>query len=1042
MHSNSSYTDIRNLIKEKVKVPRLEKKEEILAEYFANQKPDSKKFLCRFFLKGKCLFDQKQCHFSHGLDDLIFEKPGLEMNLQRIKDHAKQEKIREEFEDPSMGVEELHDRQSKEQKSREQPSLNLEDTYRTLFEFQSRMIQMNESKQLHSQEEIDKDPKLRGMIKDIFQRDLQQKLLYFFFNQYNMRFLPKEFIDLCFSKIGWFTISKKIINTYCCYEVDHPEYGPVVLRFPRIYDFEDLIEGCIVKIFKEHNLITQVPVKSSLISNLYENSLMAQDIFLPKITSFASRKKARLDDVLQEFQIKESFLQKLSVELNLSIEDLQSKKLFEHEKGENIKSRDEVIASYKSKQIIDGKSQLCRFFMRGLCIFDNQTCKFAHGIGDLVWKELRIEDYENGDLDQKVNQEYKIWQNNWKDILKESQPSLNLEFVYKGLYEYQQNMINNQELISQEEFNTNDAARKKIHTELTKQLINQQFINFLFKTYKRQYLKKSFVDKCCQSIGWVTNWNKILDGEFCYEVQLLKIGSVIVRFPPSEELDTLMEDSIIKIIKKNSLLENLPISAATISKYFYKDLISVDPLLPTLQIFLKGKGLDIDDYLQSLQDQPIFKSKILKECNKSEEELSKLVLFDSSKTELNNLMVKMKKILIELLEKSAIGFILFRRFEESVSKKCSKEIARFYGNNMFIKKIIRGVAINSGVFIINLISETYLFSLKKFKNVDCEKLSEKNYLAKLDTKCKKKNSTSGHNFCKHSLLTEEFESPNGIKEESPENGIDMKKITVVDNEETLKEAMERLIQCQIIAIDLEGTLEKGGMVELIQVGSGDQIFIFDLYKIHQAEGHDLSKRMITEIRKMMENPSICKVFHDCRKDSLALHLFVDCCPVNVFDVSGMHTLIEHLEVYLNYKDLIFSEKNQNEDENVQASKLEFEKGLEILAHLDDLKAPGLNEILRSYGASHGINHLKAAMKKKFEEMPREYFLKRPLDKEYLIYSAKDVEDLVEVKNNIEARTTEILEKLTGTLQNKKLIEFLWKKVSKTYSLFGCSNYQN
>ena len=109
---------------------------------------------------------------------------------------------------------------------------------------------------------------------------------------------------------------------------------------------------------------------------------------------------------------------------NLSIEELQLKKLYEHGKGENIKSQDEVIASYKAKQIIDRKSELCPFFMRGLCIFDCQTCRFAHGINDLIWKELRIEVYENGDLDQKANQGYRIRQNNWKNILKKSQPFL------------------------------------------------------------------------------------------------------------------------------------------------------------------------------------------------------------------------------------------------------------------------------------------------------------------------------------------------------------------------------------------------------------------------------------------------------------------------------------------------------------------------------------------------------------------------------------------------------------------------------------------
>jgi len=237
-------------------------------------------------------------------------------------------------------------------------------------------------------------------------------------------------------------------------------------------------------------------------------------------------------------------------------------------------------------------------------------------------------------------------------------------------------------------------------------------------------------------------------------------------------------------------------------------------------------------------------------------------------------------------------------------------------------------------------------------------------------------------------------------------------------------------------------LSKGGMIELIQIGSGDQIFIFDVYKSNRAENHEFYVKMMTYLKEVLENPGICKVFHDCRKDSLALHLFAHTCAVNVFDVSAAHTLIEHLEIYSNFKDMIFGgDEEESKSEEEEASKLTFEKGLEILTYLDDIKPPGLNEILKAYGASHGINHLKAVMKKKFEEMPREYFLKRPLDKEYLIYSAKDVEDLIEVKYNIEAKILQLLDKMVGlgvSDQSKALIELLWKKVSKTYVLFGCT----
>ena len=469
--NHNSYAEIKNLIKEKTKAPRLEKKEDILAEYFATQKPECKKHLCRFFLKGKCLFDASQCHFSHGIDDLIFEKPDLESNLQKIKETYKPEETKDHTE--------LNEKRTKEQKDREQPSLNLEETYKVLFEFQPRMIEMGELEQIHSQEEIDSVPKLRMVIRNVFQTQLQQRLLNFFFNQYDVKFLAKEFVELCYVKVGWYAKFKKIINSHCCYEVNHPEYGPVLLRLPRIPDFEDLIEDSVVKIFKKHNLITQTPVKSSLISDLYETDLMVNDIFLPSIKFYVFRKKAQMDDVLQDFQTKESFLKKLSEAVGISEEELKAKKLFEHENGENLESRDNLIESYNQRQVVDGKSQLCRFFMRGMCIFDAKTCKFAHGIDDLQWKELDIEEYEKGYLDRQVKQEYSVWQNDWGDVLKETQPSMNLEFTYSVLFEYQKKLVDRgvmKELISQERIDTDEIERifirQQMHVELTKQFTN------------------------------------------------------------------------------------------------------------------------------------------------------------------------------------------------------------------------------------------------------------------------------------------------------------------------------------------------------------------------------------------------------------------------------------------------------------------------------------------------------------------------------------------------------------------------------------------
>jgi len=110
--------------------------------------------------------------------------------------------------------------------------------------------------------------------------------------------------------------------------------------------------------------------------------------------------------------------------------------------------------------------------------------------------------------------------------------------------------------------------------------------------------------------------------------------------------------------------------------------------------------------------------------------------------------------------------------------------------------------------------------------------------------------------------------------------------------------------------------------------------------------------------------------------------------------------------------------------------------MEIMNDLARVGAPGLNDVLLQYNASHGLNGLKELMKERFNKMPREYFYARPIDKEYLIYSAKDVEDLVEVKEKMVERLWGLLRSVGVEVEREKIV-VLCKKASRTYSLHGC-----
>lgn len=65
--------------------------------------------------------------------------------------------------------------------------------------------------------------------------------------------------------------------------------------------------------------------------------------------------------------------------------------------------------------------------------------------------------------------------------------------------------------------------------------------------------------------------------------------------------------------------------------------------------------------------------------------------------------------------------------------------------------------------------------------------------------------------------------------------------------------------------------------------------------------------------------------------------------------------------------------------------------------------PGINKVLTAYEATHGNNNLKEYFRERFHNVPSEYYHKRPLEDEYLVYAAKDVEDLIEVKHKMVAK---------------------------------------
>lgn len=713
-------------------------------------------------------------------------------------------------------------------------------------------------------------------------------------------------------------------------------------------------------------------------------------------------------------------------------------------------SREEKININMTQEILNGKSKYCRFYRNGHCLVSAKDCKFAHGLKDLQFKKLDLDEFNNSLKTKEAEGKSKVKEKEKEDqedqVLieknSEKESSLTQKMSYKDLYEHQFVLKERGEIdtiYTLEDINNTKSIRESLGAKHYRDL-QQEFMDFLYKEYGTRALKREFIDKCFLNIDWMVSWKYILDKSYAYEAK-----SFVVKQLAGEAFDDYMEDCIVKIIKDNGLLSDLPISPSLINKLYYQHLGPLDPYLPSHQIYLRYKDIkSMDDYLEKLQYAESFRKKLAEAVGKTEEEITNVTLFEHSSNKMNELMTQIRAILLELIERSHIGFILYSRYDDTVMQECSQRLQQFNSNLPQIKKLMAKTALQENILIVNLNSALYLFALDKFKKSNLTEIRGK-YYEKLYTSCPLPPSDHIALHQMPSLRPEKFDVyiPDRQTDEFLNKEIDIQKVVVVDNEETLQQAIQHFEKVDAIGVDLEGDLRKNGRLELVQCGSREKIFIFDIYQAKLMAKNDekyvnVYKSIASYVKKLVEDPKICKIFHDGRKDSLALHVFLDACPSNVFDLSAVFMLIEHLEQYKTQKSHgTGSHEETKKEENAIANGKVSEKHSWNPA--DEPKLPGLNEVLDKYQASHGLNKLKNIMKSRFGAVPIEYFLKRPIDKEFLVYSARDVEDLVEVKEKMEQELKELLKVFVGGNLEEERVDLLCKKVSKTYALHGCDH---
>ena len=681
--------------------------------------------------------------------------------------------------------------------------------------------------------------------------------------------------------------------------------------------------------------------------------------------------------------------------------------------------KNDILSKYEDQPIHQTKTYFCRFFLLGNCLFQDQ-CKFAHSLNDL---RFPIQELDHMQLIHEVTNEQEVKKNQIK-----RQPLIKLDTAtsYKCLYDYQHILIKSgliNDPYTLDELNNDRVKKEKLRVKMHIKL-SKDTIEYLFDLYKVKSLSKKFIDKCFSRIGWYPNWIHIICQDFCFETISSKRIIQILKVPSLNIYEEDIRNSIFKILFDYNLILTAPINSETIIQYFYKYILKNYPLTPPINLFLKIKNKSLDDYLYDLESEEKFQTEFKEKSRILEIDISNIDKIFKSAHHTEELYTFINKIFYDMQKSSILGLI---QINELLGKIVSflKQKQKFRVNSNFfiqLKKDIKESTKMEDLIEINLLSGTYFFSLKYYYEIsikdaemNLEFISNKNMINDeiLGADCKKFIINSTNNL--FNLKTQIF---------------------LIDSNESFEIARVILADCNEIAIDLEGNLKLIDGLELIQLAFKKYIFVFDIYFIRSKtmnqsdlKSVELYEKIKLFIKYLLEDDKIIKVFHSCIFDVLALNQFNGCFPKNVLDTSALQMFINSFE-YQSCKML-------------KVQKCNFKKNIEAenVKKLDNnefsIKAPGLNDLLKEYNASNGLNELKDLMKSKFNDKNSKYFLKRPIDEEFLIYSAKDVEDLIEIKDKILIRLQTVLEKKVGNICLNR-IEKLAYTLSETYVLRGLS----
>ncbi|KAL4453230.1 hypothetical protein ABPG73_022085 [Tetrahymena malaccensis] len=918
-------------------------------------------------------------------------------------------------------------------------------------------------------EQINNDRTIRTTIREYTRTKMFEDFYLMIRKQYPDIFITENFLVQEFIRVGvgsdafGFSIKSIRIASYLmknmCYIAKFQQppslgiYSNFILLRDKNLDIQEYFKAKVIEVLKEIKK-TQKPLIESNIRQLVKQSQQTElepcfEIYLVKdnMCLFRFFKVWAINDeefLKQCIQLFENTIENSDQLLNNIIFDCCS------DKSEKIMRKNKLIEEYLQMQFKNQKKKLCRYWLRGLCIFEKQQCQYSHGIEDLIYEayDEKIDDPDYIDfMSQKP-----LWKlRSYVSLYKEQQILLQ-----KGLID---------KIHSQEDLDNTKELRENIRDIMQKDAM-ELFMEEIWKHYGREIvLTESFVVREFRRVGFFklgyTLKNQMIvdivaiNKCFVYQTvlpPLVQKQQILRAFPPYQKTIKYYVSKTLKVFiekkqeieleeqneeqklrnqqdtstKKDNLIENsegekqfddeeqifnkekqqqleeneesnqplFTVNEFKIKKEFYRD---PQADIPPLHLVQKHYNKQLEEIINDIfeneefqdalqQNIPQFNLKALKNC----------LILDSDTQKIQN------AISILLQKKNQKIIFNFDKFLYNIYLQFRPQIRATIGFTKFKENFKQILTEKYDCEIFNMSCKSLALQKKILKHhikQNIQKHQKNNLSAKPDEK-----------QFKEQILQDKY-----VFEKAK---VDLKnRIKIVDSIQSIDEALLILQQQSYLGVDLEGSLSKHGHIELIQISYHDFqqnhsiIYVFDFVEMEKQQEVLIHAKQA--IKLIMENKLTIKILQGCQKDALALFHLFGTQIVNGLDTQVAHNFIIQLKALSDLK---------------QSNK----KKIKDLQYFNC----GLNQILQLYNAPNGLNPLKAKFQSIFVDpiQSAHYMKSRPINEEFLIYSSKDVEDLIPVFFNILKQLILNLKSLYDVIDNQTATELILK-VSQVTTIY-------